>query len=369
MDRPILWPTARVIAAFSIVFGLASLVYFLMGLDTIGIIFFLAIGAVTIVILALTTRSSIVRHYAGRMLSDGELPRVDRIINELRRTFGTPRPMVLLIPSDEPNAFAFGFGKRACLGMTQGLLTILDDCQLRACLAHEFAHIWNRDSTTRTLGIALAKTLFAFAMLLAVLIVVAGMVVVAVLLSLAGSKSKHAGRTLMIGPLAIALGVYIMSPIIISMGYFLFSRKAEYRADATSVRFTGRPSDLISALVTIDRYPLHKLSAEKHGVYSSIWSASERGRSFLENLLSSHPTAEARINRLKRIGGTDVDGSISENYVPKTTHPTNHDSRVHRRIGRPSSDAVISAERDSPPWIVDGIVTYEPPDRHTYSRR
>lgn len=360
---------ARVTIAFTTVFGLASLFYFLMGLDLVGVIFCTVIGALTILTLALITCSSIVRHYGARVVSEGELPHVAKMVSELGAEFGVSRPTLLLVPSDEPNAFTFGHGRRTCIGVTQGLLTLLDDRELRAVLAHEFAHIWNRDGTTRTLSIALAKTLFAFAMLLAILIVIAGMAVVAVLLSLAGSKSKRTGRALMVGPLAIALGVYIVSPVIISTGYFFFSRNAEFRADDVSVRFTERPSDLISALVKIDNYPLHKLSAEKHGVYSSIWLASEQRKGLIGRLLSSHPPVEERIRRLMHVDQSDVHMFIPECAVPKPIRPTNVDSGVRSRSSISSSDGVASVGSDSPPWIVDGIVTYEPPDRHTYSRR
>ena len=291
-------PAVRVATAFFIVFGVAGIAYHLLGFGLGGTLFYLTVGALVILAIVLTTPYSISRHYEARTVKDGDLPRVERVVEDLSPKFSLSRPRLLLIESVEPNAFAFGFGKRTYIGVTRGLMSILGDDELKAVVAHEYAHIWSRDSMTQVLGIAVKKTLFAFAVLLAIFIVIAGAIVAALLLSAAGSKSKGATKRLMIMPRATALAIYSLSPILLGACSCFFSRKAELRADAYSARVNGRPEDLALALIKINEYKEPDLAARKHGVYSSLWIASKGDEGFLGRLLSTHPPVKERVWRL-----------------------------------------------------------------------
>lgn len=301
--RPFLIPLVRVSAAFTIVFSSAAAIYLLMGLSALSTAMLLLVGAVTILVLVLSAPAMIISHHRAREVTGAQIPRIERIVSDLSTQFHVSKPKIMLIPSQDPNACAFGFGRRSYVGVTEGLFALLDDNELRAVVAHEFAHIWSRDSATQTLGIAVKKTLVALGVLLAILIVIAGMVVVAVLLSLAGSKSKSAARGLMVVPMVMAFGVYLLSPVIIGISYFFFSRKAELRADFYSAQITRRPADLARALARIDEVPHNGLGAGKKKVYSSLWIAVDKDAGLLGRLLSSHPSVEERIRRLMEMDG------------------------------------------------------------------
>ena len=315
-------------AAFTTVFGFAGIIYSLIGLSLGGTLFYLLIGVVTIVMLVFFTRYSISRHFQAKLVFDGELPRLERIVDDMSIRFSLPRPRLMLIQSDEPNAFTFGFGKHTYVGVSCGLLSALNDDELKAVIAHEFAHIWSRDSITQTLGIAVKKTLFAFTALLAVIIVIAGMMISALLLSLSGLKPKSLKEGLMVVPLAMSLAAYLLSPIIIGACYCIFSRKAEFRADACSAKMTGRPEDLALALMRIDQYPRQSLAARNHGIYSSLWIASKGDKSLLDKIMSTHPPVNERVWRLIEMVPLRTSGqTLREKSSASSKHSNKEDSR------------------------------------------
>ena len=211
----------------------------------------------------------------------------------------------------------------------------------------------------------------------------------------------------MVVPMAVAFSVYILSPVIIGISYFCFSRKAELRADACSARVTSRPGDLARALVRIHGHHNPGLASEKCGVYSSLWIASKSENGLLDRLLSSHPSVEERVRRLmdlewhnrggiavrslgqepsaRRDGANVKRASVSSGGEDRLTPTTGNtagrpaddvgqgsvrvcESKTFepKRVARP--DIPVIEDTGGLPRIVNGIVTYEPVPEEGYGK-
>jgi heat shock protein HtpX len=191
-------------------------------------------------------------------------------------------PKVYIVNDQSPNAFATGRDKdHAAVAVTTGLLDILDRNELSGVVAHELAHIGNRDILLSTVIVVLV----GFVSLLADIFIRG---------SLGGSRSNGRG-----GNIVAVVGVVfvILSPIFAKLIQLAISRKREFLADASAVSLTRYPEGLASALRKISgsARPLER----NHQAISHLYIAnplSARGK--ISNLFSTHPPTEARIKAL-----------------------------------------------------------------------
>lgn len=224
--------------------------------------------------------------YRAQEIAPQNHPEIHQMIMELSQNAGLPIPRIYLIEDDSPNAFATGRDpQHAVVAVTSGILRILSRQELKGVLAHELAHIKNRDILVGSIAATMAGAIM----------ILANMARWSAIFG--GSRNSEEGE----GGGGI-LGIIVMTivaPIAAMLIQMAISRSREYLADATGAQFSGNPLGLAGALdklqLASQRIPLDNPNpATAHMFIVNPLS----GRSLL-NLFSTHPPIEERIARLR----------------------------------------------------------------------
>ena len=224
----------------------------------------------------------------AKPVTEAELPRVYEIMRRLSEQTRTPMPSIYLIDSPQPNAFATGRSpKKAAVAVTTGIMDMLSVDELEAVLAHELAHVRNRDILISSVAAMIASTL--------------------VFLSRIAMFSGR-GRDNPLGAIGF-FAALILAPLVAMLLRFAISRSREFQADETGAETTGRPLQLASALEKISvgatRHPMRMNDATAQLFIENPMKAA-RGRGGMTRWFSTHPPTEERIERL-----TDMAQGIS----------------------------------------------------------
>jgi heat shock protein HtpX len=220
--------------------------------------------------------------YKAKPVTPEQAPRLHRIIDRLVARTGMPKPKVYVLPETAPNAFATGRNpKHAAVAATAGLLELMDDEEVEGVMAHELAHVKNRDILIGSIAATIAG---AITML-------AGMARWAAIFGGFGGRDDRSGGAL--GLIVMA----ILAPIAAVIIQMAVSRSREYAADATGAQIAGNPYGLARALEKLGklnrRIPLDASPATSHMFIVAPLS----GRSMM-SLFGTHPPIEERIRRL-----------------------------------------------------------------------
>jgi len=176
--------------------------------------------------------------YRAQPISPSEAPRLYSMVQELASNAGLPMPRVYLIPTDSPNAFATGRNQQnAIVAVTRGILKLLDEDELRGVLAHELAHVRNRDMLIGSIAATLAGAISMLAFMARWGAIFGGF----------GSRDDRDGGV--VGLLAAA----IVAPIAAMLIQMAVSRSREYGADASGARIAGSPYGLSNALAKLEQ--------------------------------------------------------------------------------------------------------------------
>ena len=204
----------------------------------------------------------------------------------------TKTPDVYVIDDVAPNAFAAGRDpEHAYVAATTGLLALLDRRELEGVMAHEIAHVRNRD--VRLMSLA--------AVMVGVIALVSDIVM---RMTLFGGRRREGG----LGAIGAIVGIaaLILAPIGAALLQMSLSRRREYLADASAAEITGDPEGLASALAKLrdDHHPLKKVTRATAHLYIESPLRDHAGlRSSLGGLFDTHPPLEERIRRLEEVGG------------------------------------------------------------------
>jgi heat shock protein HtpX len=225
----------------------------------------------------------VLKMYRAREASPQQAPELYEIVRTLSRNAGLPMPKLFIIPNEAPNAFATGRNpQNAVVAVTQGLLNIMDRDEVAGVLAHEMAHVKNRDILIGSIAATLAGAIMVLASMARWTAIFGG-----------GSNDDEGGGGV-IGLIAMSL----LAPFAAMIIQMAISRSREYLADATGAGFAGTPEGLARALDKLGRYskklPLNANPSTAHMFIVNPLS----GRSLM-SLFSTHPPLEERIARLR----------------------------------------------------------------------
>ncbi len=270
-----------------------ALGYFLAGVyNNPGLITIAALFAVGMNIAGLWYSDKIALSLAKAVPADeAQYRELHQLVENLAITAGLPKPRVYIINDSAPNAFATGRNaKHASVAFTTGILSILDRSELEGVVAHELAHIGNKDILLQSM----------VAILVGFVSILADLFTRSMFFGGGGNRDENSrgSNVLMI----IGVIFIILSPIIATLIQLAISRKREYLADATGALLTRYPEGLARALEKISSYSRPLASAHNataHMYISNPFGAKAvRG---LSHLFMTHPPAEKRIAVLREM--------------------------------------------------------------------
>jgi len=225
--------------------------------------------------------------YRARELAPEDAPMLHAMLDELSHAAGIPKPKLYVIPQDSPNAFATGRNpENGVVAVTEGIMRLLSPEELRGVIAHELAHIRNRDILVQTVAAVLAGAI----------VMIANWIKWATIFGFGRGGDDEGGN-----PIA-ALALAIVAPIAATIIQFAISRSREYLADETGARISRSPESLAGALEKLQagsqRVPLHGNQATENMFIVNPFSGQNMMR-----LFSTHPPIEERVARLRAMAG------------------------------------------------------------------
>ena len=223
--------------------------------------------------------SIVLRMYGAEEVSRAEAPELHDMIDRLRRRADLPMPKVCIVPQDQPNAFATGRNpENAVVAVTRGIMDTLDRDELEGVIAHELAHIKNRDMLTSTVAATLAAA-------------------ITLLARFGIFFDRDQG-------FVTSLLMMILAPLAAMLIQMAISRSREYAADRDGAEIAGNPLGLAHALRRMEQAaeqrPMH--NANQATSHMFIVNPFSGGLSGLRSLFSTHPPTEERIARLEEMG-------------------------------------------------------------------
>lgn len=219
--------------------------------------------------------------YRAQPVGEQELPEVYNIMRGLVERNNLIMPRIYLIPSQSPNAFATGRNpQHAVVAVTQGLLQMLDRDELEGVLAHELAHVQNRDILTQSIAATVAGALTMLARMF----------------YFTGSR-RGAGRNTALGPLGGMLFL-LLAPLAAMLVQMAISRAREFEADATGARLAGSPYGLARALEKLERGATQIPMRDANPATAHMMIVNPLRGDGLMSLFRTHPPTRDRIERL-----------------------------------------------------------------------
>jgi len=279
--------TLRTMALFGALAGLFVLIGWLIGgyflsNAVFGMAFFLAIAGIMNFIAYFFSSKIVLWSYRAKIVSQAEAPRLYNIVNKICLKADLPMPKIALVPTQTPNAFATGRNKNnAVVAATEGILQALTDDELEGVLAHEMAHVKDRDILVMSAAATIAGAI-SFAARMA-------------LWSSIGGRGRDNGNVILL------LVAAITAPIAAMLLQLAISRNREYRADREGSLLIQRPLALARALEKLEvankKRPLQGGSPAS----ASLFIVNPFRGQGLVTLFMTHPPVESRVRRLHQL--------------------------------------------------------------------
>jgi heat shock protein HtpX len=259
--------------------GLFVLVGQLIG-GSSGLVAALVIGSLFNFIMYFFSDRLVLRMYGAKVITAQDAPELYAMVDRLRQKAGLPMPRVAVAPQEQPNAFATGRNpEHAVVAVTTGILKYVPQEELEGVIAHELAHIKNRDMLIATVAAGIAGALSN----LPYLLMFGG-----------GGHDDSDGHPL------VQLALILLAPIGAMLIQFAVSRQREFEADRVGAQILGRPMPLVNALIRLDglahRIPMHVPPAA--APLAQVNPLAAQG-GVLSKLFSTHPPTPERVARLE----------------------------------------------------------------------
>ena len=246
---------------------------------TNGLVMALVFGSAFNFLMYFFSDRLVLKMYGARVVTEQEAPELYRMVDRLRQRAGLPMPVVAVAPHEQPNAFATGRSpSKAVVAVTTGIMKYMPMDELEGVIAHELAHVKNRDMLISTVAAGIAGAIGYLPYLL-----------------MFGGGRDDEGQN----PL-LALGMMILAPIAAMLIQFAVSRQREFEADRVGAEILGRPMPLANALRRLDamahRIPMQVAPAVAPLAQVNPLAAHGGG---MMTLFSTHPPTEERVARLE----------------------------------------------------------------------
>ncbi|MCX7717307.1 MAG: M48 family metallopeptidase [Candidatus Sumerlaeaceae bacterium] len=273
------------------------------GAGLIGLAVALIIFLVQLAIYYAAAESVLLAGMGARELSRDDMPRLFNIVEEMKLASGLPfMPKVYLIDNPSPNAFAIGRKpETSAVAVTSGLLYRLNRDELQGVIAHEIAHLKNRDTHFMTLAGVMLGSIIMLSELTWRMLRYGGFRAGSRSRSRSGSSSGQAQLIILL----VAVVVAILGPIVAQILYFATSRKREFLADACAAQYTRYPEGLASALERIAATP-SRLVVSKAVAPMFIVNPLSGARGETSSLFSTHPPTFERVCILRSMAGAGL---------------------------------------------------------------
>ncbi len=212
-------------------------------------------------------------------VSEQEAPGLYQMVRELTTRADLPMPRLYVIPQDQPNAFATGRNpKHSAVAVTRGIMKLLSEDELRGVVAHELAHIGNRDILTQSVAATIGGAITYLAYML---------------MWFGGDDESPFG-------LVGALALVILAPLAASLIQLSISRQREFSADATGAQITGNPESLASALLRLEE-GAKAIPMQVNQASEPLYIVKPFSGKGIAGLFSTHPPIEERVRRLRQM--------------------------------------------------------------------
>jgi len=212
-------------------------------------------------------------------VSEQEAPGLYQMVRELTTRADLPMPRLYVIPQDQPNAFATGRNpKHSAVAVTRGIMKLLSEDELRGVVAHELAHIGNRDILIQSVAATIGGAITYLAYML---------------LWFGGDDESPFG-------LVGALALVILAPLAASLIQLSISRQREFSADATGAQITGNPESLASALLRLEE-GAKAIPMQVNQASEPLYIVKPFSGKGIAGLFSTHPPIEERVRRLRQM--------------------------------------------------------------------
>ena len=227
----------------------------------------------------------VLKMYKAKEATESEAPELYSVVRDLTTRANMPMPKVYIIPSEAPNAFATGRNpNHAAVAATEGVLRLLSREELSGVMAHELAHVRNRDILIGTVAATIAGAISMMASMAQWAMIFGG-----------GRRDSNNG-----GGIIGLIAMMILAPIAAALIQMAISRSREYQADRSAAELCGNPMWLASALKKLEaaskRAPMNASPATAH-----MFIVNPLRGGGMAKLFSTHPPMVERVSRLEKM--------------------------------------------------------------------
>jgi heat shock protein HtpX len=244
-----------------------------------GLVAALVIGSLFNFVMYFFSDRLVLKMYGAQVVTAQDAPELYAMVDRLRQKAGLPMPKVAVAPHEQPNAFATGRSpEHAVVAVTTGILKYVPQEELEGVIAHELAHIKNRDMLISTVAAGIAGALSNLPYLL----------------MFGGGRDDDNAHPY------VQLALILLAPIGAMLIQFAVSRQREFEADRVGAEILGRPMPLANALIRLDslahRIPMHVAPAVAS--LAQVNPLAAQG-GVMSKLFSTHPPTAERVARLE----------------------------------------------------------------------
>src|SRR6059036_1095888 len=251
-----------------------------------GIVTFLLLAGAMNAIAYFASDRIVLWSYRAKLVAEAEAPGLYRVVRQVTQQANLPMPKVAIVPTETPNAFATGRNpQHAVVAVTQGILHVLTEDELRGVLAHEVSHVRNRDILVMSVAATLAGAIsfmgraFGWNMMFG------------------GSRNRDSNGLTVV----IALVGMILAPIAALLVQLAISRSREYKADYSGAKTVGQPLALASALEKLEIANRRRPLTFGSPASQSLFIVNPFAAGAFVRMFSTHPPIQERIARLRAL--------------------------------------------------------------------